>query len=206
MRRLVVATTAMAGMVALAVSLNVDPGSTRFYLATAALAVVWVTGALVAGPGVPGSLATTLRGRQRIAEPIGVGVALAAMFVLGALVVNQVDALADAADDVLDYARRGAGPLVVTLTVATGVAEEVFFRGALYDSLPRRHATAASVVIYVVATLASGSLMLGFAALVLGAVLGLQRQLTRGFAGPAIAHATWSLAMLLVLPLIINDG
>ena len=123
---------------------------------------------------------------------------------LGALIVREIDALADAVDDVLDYARRGSGPLVVALTVATGVAEEVFFRGALYDTLPRRHATAVSTIVYVVATLASGSAMLSFAALVLGTVLGVQRRVTGGFAGPAITHTTWSVAMLLVLPVIID--
>jgi membrane protease YdiL (CAAX protease family) len=200
----IVATSLAVGMVALALSLNIAPGSGGFYVATTALAAVWLVGASLAGPGPAGRLGVTRWGRGRIAEPFLLGLGLALAFVLGALIVREIDALADAVDDVLDYARRGSGPLVVALTVATGVAEEVFFRGALYDTLPRRHATVVSTIVYVVATLASGSAMLAFAALVLGTVLGAQRRLTGGCAGPAITHTTWSVAMLLVLPLIID--
>ena len=190
-------------MLALAISLNCEPDSTNFYLATTALAGVWFGGALLADPGPRGRLGVAFSGRGRIAEPIALGLALAVLFVLGGLVVRQIDALADAVDEVLDYARRGSGPRVMALTVGTGVAEELFFRGALYDTSPRRHATVFSTLVYVLATLASGSLMLAFAALVLGIVLGIQRRITGGYAGPAITHTTWSVAMLLVLPLVI---
>jgi hypothetical protein len=191
-------------MLALAVSLNCEPGSTCFYLATTALAAVWFGGAMLANPGPRGRLGVTLPGRGRIAEPFALGLALAVLFVVGGLVVRQIDALADAVDEVLDYARRGSGPRVMALTVATGIAEEMLFRGALYDASPRRHATVVSTLVYVLATLASGSLMLAFAALVLGIVLGIQRRITGGYAGPAITHTTWSVAMLLVLPLVIT--
>jgi membrane protease YdiL (CAAX protease family) len=129
---------------------------------------------------------------------------LAVIFVLGGLVVRQIDTLEDAVDHVLDYARRDSGPRILALTVGTGLAEEMFFRGALYDTSPRNRATALSILVYVLATLASGSLMLAFAALVLGIVLGVQRRVTGGYAGPAITHITWSVAMLLVLPLMIS--
>jgi membrane protease YdiL (CAAX protease family) len=191
-------------MLALALSLNVEPGSAAFYVATTALAAVWFVGAALVGPGPRGHLGTALSGPERIVEPIALGLALAALFVLGGLVVRQIDPLGDAVDEVLDYARRGSGPLVALLTVSTGIAEEVFFRGALYETAFRRHATVGSTVVYVVATLASGSLMLAFAALVLGGVLGIQRRATGGYAGPAITHVTWSVTMLIVLPLIIT--
>lgn len=200
----IVAASLAAGMAALALSLNIEPGSSGFYLATTALAAVWFIGAMAARPGPGGRLGVTLSERWRIAEPFFLGLALAFAFVLGALIVREIDALADAVDEVLDYARRGSGPLVVALAIATGFAEEVFFRGALYDTLPGRHATVVSTTVYVLATLASGSPMLAFAALVLGTVLGVQRRVTGGFAGPAITHITWSVAMLLVLPLIID--
>lgn len=191
-------------MLALALSLNVSPGSTSFYLATTALAIVWFVGAGLAHPGPGGALGVVSTTRWRVVEPVVLGLALAVLFVVGGLIVRQIDALADAVDDVLEYARRGSGSLVAVLTVVSGIAEEAFFRGALYDALPRRHAVVASTTVYVVVTLASGSAMLVFAALVLGVALGIQRRASGGFVGPAITHVTWSVAMLVVLPLIIT--
>ncbi len=72
--------------------------------------------------------------------------------------------------DVLIFANQGALPLVVFITVINGVAEEVFFRGALYTALGTYHPVLVSTVIYIIATLASGNPMLGFAAILLGAV------------------------------------
>jgi membrane protease YdiL (CAAX protease family) len=48
---------------------------------------------------------------------------------------------------------------------------------------------------------ATGNLILVFAAIAVGLVLGLQRRATGGVLAPTITHVTWSLLMLLVLPL-----
>lgn len=200
----VVGVTAAVGMATLAWSLNTDPGSGRFYVATATLAIVWTAGAVLAGPGPGGRVGVIRPGGRRVAEPLVFGVVVAGIFVLGALVVRQIDVLADAVDDVLDYARRGSGAMVVALALVTAVAEELFFRGAVYDALPRRHAPIVSTLVYVLTTLASGRAVLAFAALVLGAALAGQRHVTGGYVGPAITHVTWSAAMLFVLPAIID--
>ena len=42
-----------------------------------------------------------------VAAAIGLGMGLATVFVLGAIVVRQIDLLANATDTVLDFARRG---------------------------------------------------------------------------------------------------
>jgi len=55
---------------------------------------------------------------------------------------------------------------------------------------------------YFVATLATGNVMLAFAALLLGAVCGLQRRASGGVLAPALTHVTWSVAMLFALPAI----
>jgi membrane protease YdiL (CAAX protease family) len=55
---------------------------------------------------------------------------------------------------------------------------------------------------YTVATLATGNLMLGFAAVVLGAVVGLQRRASGGILAPILTHVTWSLSMLFALPVL----
>jgi hypothetical protein len=53
-----------------------------------------------------------------------------------------------------------------------------------------------------VATLATGNVMLGIAAILLGTVVGLQRRASGGVLAPILTHCTWSLAMLYVLPLV----
>ena len=55
---------------------------------------------------------------------------------------------------------------------------------------------------YAVATLATGNVMLGFAAVVLGVVVGLQRRASGGIFAPILTHITWSLSMLFALPVL----
>ena len=57
-----------------------------------------------------------------------------------------------------------------------------------------------TTVAYAIATLATGNVMLSFAAVLLGVVVGLQRRASGGILAPILTHVTWSLAMLLVLP------
>ena len=57
-----------------------------------------------------------------------------------------------------------------------------------------------STVVYVAATLASGNLMLGFAAIFLGTVCALERRATGGVLAPILTHFVWSLVVLLALP------
>ncbi len=54
------------------------------------------------------------------------------------------------------------------------------------------------------ATLATGNVMLAFAALVLGLVVGLERRASGGVLGPILTHVTWSLSMLVVLPAVFS--
>jgi len=53
-----------------------------------------------------------------------------------------------------------------------------------------------------VATLATGNVMLAFAAVLLGLVVGLERRASGGVLAPILTHCTWSLAMLFALPLV----
>ena len=52
------------------------------------------------------------------------------------------------------------------------------------------------------ATLATGNVMLAFAAVLLGVLVGLQRRASGGILAPIITHCTWSLTMLFALPAI----
>jgi uncharacterized protein len=85
--------------------------------------------------------------------------------------------------------------------VLNGIAEELFFRGAVYAAIPR-NPVVWSTVTYVIATLATGNVMLGLAAVLLGLVVGLERRASGGVLAPILTHVTWSTSMLLVLPLI----
>jgi membrane protease YdiL (CAAX protease family) len=138
--------------------------------------------------------------RRPVLTPVAIGLAAAAVFVLGALVVREIEPLRNFTENVLAHARYGSLPLVAVVTVLNGIAEETFFRGALFAALGNRHPVLASTAIYAVVTVASGNPMLVFAAATLGLVLGLQRRASGGILAPMLTHVTWSTAMLLVLP------
>ena len=201
-RRIVVVVFGLIGAAVLALGLRADPGSRRFYLSTFALAVVWITGGSLAGPLHLGWHVRNNHFRRPVIAPIVVGAALAAVFVIGALVVRHVELLSDRVEGLLDYARHGSWPAVLSLTVANGIAEEVFFRGAVQPALPHSIRLPGTVVIYAVVTMATGNIMLGLASIILGTVVGLQRRATDGVLAPILTHVTWSVAMLVALPLV----
>ena len=198
-RQLVTAAVVVVGGVVLGLSLRIEPGSGWFYPATLALAGVWVVGAFASGPLHLGRVDTRAGLRRPVVLPVVVGLGLGAVFVVGALVVRQVDFLHDQVRDVVDHADRGSLPLVVLVTLVNGVAEELFFRGAAYAAIPR-HPVAWTTLAYAIATLATGNVMLVFAAALLGVVVGLERRATGGVLAPMLTHCTWSLVMLFALP------
>ena len=202
-RQVVTAGFVVLGAVVLGLSLRIEPGSAWFYPATLLLAGVWTVGAFVSGPLHLGRIARRDRLVRPWATPVAVGLALAGLFVVGALVVREIPFLGDQVSSVLDYADQGSLPLLVAITLVNGIAEELFFRGAAYAAIPRRPVLWTSVA-YPIATLATGNLMLSFAAVLLGVVVGLERRASGGILAPILTHVTWSLAMLLVLPQVIG--
>ena len=142
------------------------------------------------------------RRRRPILSAIIAGTALAAVFVVGALVVRHIPALNHRVEGVLDYAREGSSPIVLLLTAANGLAEEVFFRGAVQPALAERIRLPGSVLIYAAITMATGNVMLGFAATLLGAVVALQRRATDGVLAPVLTHVVWSVLMFVALPIV----
>jgi uncharacterized protein len=105
---------------------------------------------------------------------------------------------------VLDHAAEGSLPLLVVITAVNGIAEELFFRGAAYAAVTR-YPVPVTTVAYAIATLATGNVMLSFAAVLLGVVVGLQRRASGGILAPILTHVTWSLAMLFVLPAVFGS-
>lgn len=201
-RRVVSALTLVVGAVLLGWSLSLPPGDPVFYLGTAALALTWVVGALLSGPlylGRAHTRAGTAYARPLV-QSLALGTLLLAIFLAGTFLVARVPVLRGPVDDLLDHARFGSLALVLLLTLVNGVAEEVFFRGALYAAIPERWTVAATTVVYSLTTVVSGVPLLVLAAGSLGLVCGLQRRVTGGVLGPIITHVTWSTGMLLLLP------
>jgi membrane protease YdiL (CAAX protease family) len=198
-RRIVVGATLAVGATLLGVTLAVHPGDRLFYALTLALAATWALGAVLAGP-LPLGWVRGRSGRHRpVLAPILVGLAAVAVFTAGAPLVAQVPVLQSSLDEVLDHARLGSLPVLVLLTVATGVAEEMFFRGALFAAVPSRPVVVCTAI-YTLTTVTTGNVMLVVAAALLGLLVGVQRQVTGGVLAPAMTHVTWSVGMLLILP------
>lgn len=198
-RRLVTLGVLVVGGAVLGWSLRLPPGDDLFYAGTAALAAVWAVGAVLSGPLHLGRIATEDRLARPIITPLALGLGLAAVFVGGALVVRQLPWLAEQVARVMEHADLASLPLVVVITAVNGIAEELFFRGALYAAIPR-HPVAWTSAAYTVVTLATGNVMLGFASVLLGVLCGLQRRASGGVLAPVLTHVSWSLAMLLALP------
>jgi membrane protease YdiL (CAAX protease family) len=199
-RRIVVAVVTVLGATLLGVSLAVKPGAPAFYWLTFGLAAVWIVGGFASGPLHLGWISFRGSLRRPIITPIAFGLIATVIFVLGALVVREIGPLHRLVENVLDHAKFGSLPLLAVITASNGIAEEIFFRGAMFAAIGQRRPVVTSTLIYAVVTIASGNPMLVFAALTLGLVLALQRRASGGILAPILTHITWSLAMLFILP------
>jgi len=199
-RRIVVAITLALGATLLGLSFSVRQGDPALYPLTIGLAATWTLGSVLSGPLHIGHIHLAGRLRRPTITPIAVGLLLAALFVLGALIIRTIPSLVRLAEDVLGYARLGNLWIICVITLVNGIAEELFFRGALFAAIGVRHAVLISTVLYVLATVAGGNLVLVFTAAVLGTVVGLERRASGGILAPILTHVTWSLSMLFVLP------
>jgi len=195
-RRRVVGATSVVGAGVLGAGLSTRPGSSAFYALTGATALTWTTGGLAAGP--------LHRGRTRaehrpVVAPVLTGAAAFGAFYLAALVARRIPLLDRALRKVLRYADEGRGGLVFATTLVNGAAEELFFRGAVYDAAGAR-AVPVSTAAYVLATVPTRNPALMLASVVMGVLFAEQRRRTGGLQAPLITHLTWSALMLRFLP------
>jgi uncharacterized protein len=203
-RRIVSVITLLVGATLLGLSLATDPGDPAFYPLTAAVAVVWVVGGFLSGPLHLGWMTSRGTLRRPILTPIALGIASAAVFCVGAVIVRQIEPLREIVAHVLAHAQQGNLALVTVLALANGLAEEVFFRGALFAAIGRRRPVVISTIVYAIVTIATGNVMLVFAAVLMGALFGLQRRASGGILASMITHVIWSAALILALPPIIG--
>jgi membrane protease YdiL (CAAX protease family) len=200
-RRIVVVVVLVIGGALLGYSLTRRPGDASFYWLTLALAAVWALGAFASGPVHLGCVRFRGRNQRPVISGTLIGLALGGVFLVGGLVAREIPGVREYITRVLEFANYGPLALVTFITVINGIAEEMFFRGALYTALGKAYPAVISTVVYVVATAATtGNPMLGVAAVILGAVCAWERRATGGVLAPVLTHFFWGLVMVLALP------
>lgn len=198
-RRIVVGIVLVLGAAVLSFALRRHPGEPSFYWLSLGLAALWAIGSFASGPLHLGGVCWRGRNQRPVISGTVVGLLLGGVFVLGGLVAREIQPVAHLITQVLRYTDQ-SWRLTMAIAVVAAVAEELFYRGAFYTALGRHHPVLISTVVYVAATLASGNLMLGFAAIFLGTVCALERRATGGVLAPILTHFVWSLVVLLALP------
>jgi membrane protease YdiL (CAAX protease family) len=187
------------GTVLLAATVRVQSDSAAFTILALLLAATWVIGAFASGPieARPGS---NLRLPSAVLGAVLIGVLAFLLFVVAAAIARHLPFADDAVDSVLEAKDDGRGWLVLVVALVNAVAEELFFRGALYTALRDRRPLVTATLVYVAVTAATGNVALVVAAVVMGSILTVERAVTRGVMVPVITHMTWSTLMLLALP------
>lgn len=200
-RRRAIIATGIGGAGLLGASLSSPPGSRRFYLLATGLAGIWAGGAL--GSGAP------LFGRQEgqrqerghgLAVPVLTGAGAFGLCYGAARIARHVPTLDRAIRGALRHEHLGSTPLVVLIASANAVAEELFFRGALWALVADSHPVVITTLAYAAATATTGNPALMLAGTVTSVLFGLQRRICGSALAPALSHLTWSLLMLRYLP------
>jgi uncharacterized protein len=205
-RRRVTAGVSVLGAGLLGVSLSRKPDSPSFYALTLGVAGTWVAGGLASGPLHLGWVQTphaTLR--RPLLTPVIAGAGAFGVFYAAALVAKRIPPLDAAVTRVLRYAQQGNPALVTTTTLANGLAEEVFFRGALYAAVGVDAPVLKSSLVYSLATVATRNPALVLASVPMGLLFALQRRASGGIQAPMLSHVTWSVLMLRYLPPLFAD-
>jgi membrane protease YdiL (CAAX protease family) len=198
-RRIVTAVTLVVGTGLLATTLRVRPTSGWFSVLGFLAAAAWIVGGLLSGPIAlrPDRVAAW----RTVALPaVAVGVVAFLGFLAADLAGQQLAWISGALSSILGKADAGPRALVLAVALVNGVAEEIFFRGALLAALQPRRPAVTATVIYVAVTAATGNLALVVAAVVMGTIFTLERLSTRSLLAPIATHLSWSTLTLLLLP------
>jgi CAAX protease family protein len=91
---------------------------------------------------------------------------------------------------------------VLLTASANAVAEELFFRGALWSltEQAQAHPLATTTLAYTATTAVTRNPALTIASTATSVLFGLHRRVSGGVLAPIITHLTWSLLMLQYLP------
>ena len=198
-RRLIWIVAALVmGAALLAATLRVKDGSMWFALLGLLVAATWLIGARISGP---------IRIRPTRPSPHVTALwalAIAGLSFLGFLAADligqHITFVSSALHGVLARADTGSRVIILVVTLVNGVAEEAFFRGALYSELSSHRPVLTSTIIYVVVTAATGNVALIVAAAVMGVIFALERRATASVLASSITHLSWSTLMIFCLP------
>ncbi|SCX58797.1 hypothetical protein SAMN03159343_3839 [Klenkia marina] len=205
-RRRVTAAVAVTGAGLLGVSLSQKPDSKEFYALTMAVAGTWVAGGVASGPLHRGWMRSSRETLHRpVITPVVTGAGVFGLFYGAALVSKRIPVLNAAVTRILRYAHQGNPALVTMTTLTNGVAEEVFFRGALYAAAGTGNPVLKSTAVYGLATTSTRNPALVLASVAMGLLFGWQRKITGGIQAPVLTHLTWSALMLRYLPPLFAD-
>ncbi|UYM04607.1 CPBP family intramembrane glutamic endopeptidase [Solicola gregarius] len=205
-RRRVVAGTTAVGAGLLGTALSARPGSPRFYRLSWATAGAWTVGGVLSGPLRRGWIEhRDDRLRRPVLVPVATGGAAFGAFYGFALAAQRIPVLRRAIAHVLRHADSTGDARLLTMVCANAVAEEVFFRGAVYPSVAEHHPVAASTALYTLATVPTRNPALIAAAGFMGALFALQRRASGGVQAPALTHLTWSILMVRFMPPLFRD-
>ncbi len=189
--------TSAVGAGLLGASFAARPGSRTFYGLTFALAGTWIAGARAVRPASP---VRARAGVTSVAIPVALGAGAAGAIFGAALIAREIPVLNRALTSVLSYEHRGSSRLVFATTLLNGAAEELFFRGAVYDAVGTSAPVWSSTAVYATVTAASRNPALVLASVAMGTLFGVQRKLTGGVQAPLLTHLTWSALVLRYLP------
>ena len=191
----------LGGAGLLAASLSARAGSRQFYLLTAGLAATWTGGALAAGPpSWAGPRGHDNGPRHLVVLPVLTGAGAFGLFYGAARLARHIPVLDRAITGVLRYAEDGSAPLVLLTASANAVAEELFFRGALWSLTQRANPLGTTTLAYTATVAVTRNPPLTIAGAATSVLFGLHRRASGGVLAPALTHLTWSLLMLTCLP------
>lgn len=180
---------ALLGAGGLFASSHADPGSWQFDLATFFTAAIWLGTWVLWGDRQCFSSAAP----RELARGAGIGIALIILFLLGALIVRSIPALAGPVSDLLDNMRHASVPMTLATLIINGVGEELFFhdvaRRALSDVSSPHPSLISQVALYIAVTAAMGIPLLLVASVLIPATT---------------LHLVWSTGMAFVLPGLIH--
>ena len=128
--------------------------------------------------------------------PVLTGAGAFGLFYAAAQLARHIPPLDRAIGSVLHYADDGSTPLVLATASANAVAEELFFRGALWSLVAESHPVIKTTLAYAASTAATRNPALVLAGTATSVLFGLQRRTSGGIMAPALSHLTWSLLML----------
>ena len=192
------AVAGIGGATLLRRSLSAKADSGRFYALTAGLAGTWTASALLttAVPVWPAGRKSLV---AEVARPALTGATTFALFYAAAAIARRHPFAHRAIAGVLRYVDEGTTPAVLLTASVNAVAEELFFRGALWEAAGE-DPIAGTVLAYSAVTAGAGNPALAVGAAITGVIFGRERARSGGVAAPVIAHLTWSALMLTCLP------